>query len=87
MKKYSNDKHVNVGTGEDISIKDLAYLVKEIVGYNGEIVNDLTKPDGTPRKLLDVTKLTNTGWKAKTTLNEGIKKVYNWFLKSNEVKL
>jgi GDP-L-fucose synthase len=87
MKNYSDEQHVNVGTGEDISIKDLAYLVKEIVGYNGEIVNDLTKPDGTPRKLLDVTKLTNTGWKAKTSLEEGIKLVYNWYLNSNEVKL
>jgi GDP-L-fucose synthase len=87
MKNYSDEQHVNVGTGEDISIKDLAYLVKEIVGYNGEIVNDLTKPDGTPRKLLDVTKLTNTGWKAKTSLEEGIKQVYNWYLNSNEVKL
>lgn len=87
IKNYSDEQHINVGTGEDISIKDLAYLVKEIVGYNGEIVNDLSKPDGTPRKLLDVTKLTNTGWKAKTTLEEGIKLVYKWYLNSNEVKL
>jgi GDP-L-fucose synthase len=87
MKNYSDEQHVNVGTGEDISIKDLAKLVKTIVDYNGEIVNDLSKPDGTPRKLLDVTRLINTGWKAKTTLEEGIKLVYNWYLNTNEVKL
>jgi GDP-L-fucose synthase len=87
MLNYSNQSHLNVGTGEDIPIKDLALLIKQIIGYGGQIVNDLSKPDGTPRKLLDITKITNTGWKAKTTLAEGINFVYKWFLSSKEVKL
>ncbi len=68
---------VNIGVGEDISIADLAALIKEIVGYEGNIVWDTEKPDGTPRKLMDVSKLTAMGWKATTTLKEGIEKVYN----------
>ena len=68
---------VNIGTGIDISIKDLAELIKNISGFNGTITYDTTKPDGTPRKLLDVSKLENLGWKSKINLKEGIKKVYN----------
>lgn len=76
MQNFEGEGPINVGVGEDISIKDLALLVKKIVGYDGEIVHDLTKPDGTPRKLMNVDKLTNAGWKAKITLEQGIRSVY-----------
>lgn len=87
MENYSSDEHINVGTGEDIAIKELALIIKKVVGYKGEIVHDLTKPDGTPRKLLDVTKLNKSGWRAKTTLKEGIEKVYKWYKEFNGIKL
>lgn len=77
MKNYNDSGLVNIGVGEDISILDLAILVKKIVGFEGEIVTDTTKPDGTPRKLMDVSKLNGFGWIAKTTLEEGIQKVYD----------
>ncbi len=80
MLNYNEESHVNVGTGEDISIAELSNLVKKIVGYQGDIVNDLSKPDGTPRKLLDVSLLKNSGWTYKTSLEEGIAIVYNWYL-------
>ncbi len=76
MENYNDSGLVNIGIGEDISILDLAYLVKKIVGFEGEILTDTTKPDGTPRKLMDVSKLKGLGWEAKTTLEEGIQKVY-----------
>jgi GDP-L-fucose synthase len=75
MQNYSDNQTVNVGTGVDISIKDLALLVKETIGYAGQLKFDTTKPDGTPRKLLDVTKLHSLGWKHKITLEEGVKNV------------
>ncbi|MGM7719635.1 GDP-L-fucose synthase [Metabacillus sp. Hm71] len=74
---------VNVGTGKDISIADLAKLIKKIVGFNGEIRFDSSKPDGTPRKLLDVTRLTNLGWQAQTSLEDGINKTYKWFIEND----
>ena len=70
---------VNIGVGEDLTIRDLAELIKDIVGYEGEIVFDTSKPDGTPRKLLDVTKLHDLGWQAKISLEDGIKQAYNWY--------
>lgn len=82
---FDDEGPINVGTGEDISILDLAIMVKEVVGYEGKIVNDLSKPDGTPRKLMNVNKLTDLGWKATIPLKEGIKMVYdglkdeNWY--------
>jgi GDP-L-fucose synthase len=76
MKNYSESGLINIGIGDDISILDLALLVKKIVGFEGEILTDTSKPDGTPRKLMDVSKLNSLGWKAKITLEEGIKKVY-----------
>jgi GDP-L-fucose synthase len=79
MQQYNEAGFVNIGTGEDITIKDLALMIKEVVGYSGEIEHDLSKPDGTPRKLMDVQKLHNLGWKARTGLREGIEKVYNEF--------
>ena len=72
---------INIGIGEDITIKELAETVKETVGFTGELVWDTSKPDGTPRKLLDVSRLNALGWKAKTPLKEGIKKTYDAFLK------
>lgn len=80
MQNYNEEGLVNIGTGEDVSIKDLALLIKEIVGYQGDIDFDVTKPDGTPRKLMDVTKLHSQGWKHTVELNEGIKLAYNDFL-------
>jgi GDP-L-fucose synthase len=77
METYNESGLVNIGVGEDISIIDLAKLVKKIVGFQGEIKTDTSKPDGTPRKLMDVTKLNNLGWKANISLEEGIKKVYD----------
>ena len=77
MENYHEAGLVNVGVGNDISIKELANLVKSIVGFEGEIIWDTTKPDGTPRKLLDVTKLTNLGWKATIDLPQGIELVYH----------
>ncbi|MBE5321989.1 GDP-L-fucose synthase [Pedobacter sp. MR2016-19] len=77
MSNYNEPGLVNIGVGDDISILDLAKLVKEIVGFEGAIITDTSKPDGTPRKLMDVSKLNAMGWKAKTTLKDGIRKVYN----------
>ena len=72
--------HLNVGSGKDITIADLAKLISEIVEFNGKIEYDSTKPDGTPRKLMDVTRINSLGWKYKTELSDGVKKTYNWFL-------
>jgi GDP-L-fucose synthase len=76
MKSYNEKEFVNIGVGEDITILDLAKLVKKIVGFEGDIILDQSKPDGTPRKLMDVSKLNDLGWKAKIDLYEGIEKVY-----------
>jgi len=73
--------HLNIGTGKDISIDGLATMISEIVGYKGSINHDLSKPDGTPRKLLDVSRINSLGWKYKTELREGISKTYDFFLK------
>lgn len=80
MQKYSDYEHVNVGCGEDLSIMELARLVAGVVGYDGEILTDPSKPDGTPQKLLDVSKLNKLGWKAHTALDEGLAKTYICFL-------
>lgn len=84
MENYNDLQFVNIGVGEDISIRELAELIKEVVGFQGELEFDSSKPDGTPRKLMDVSKLTSLGWKAKTILKEGIKLAYEDFLKKNE---
>lgn len=76
MQNYNEKGLVNIGVGEDISIRELAQLIKRIVGFDGELVFDISKPDGTPRKLMDVTKLHSLGWKASLNLEEGISKVY-----------
>lgn len=82
MKNYSEKIHINVGTEEDLTINDLAIMIKDIIQYEGKIVYDKSKPDGTARKLLDVSKLHSLGWKHKTSLFDGIKIVYEWFLKN-----
>jgi len=82
MKRISPDYFVNLGAGEDIKLKDLALLIKDIVGFEGEIKYDLSKPDGTPRKLLDVSRMKELGWKPRITLEEGIKETYEWYIKN-----
>ena len=76
--------HINIGTGTDITIKDVAQIVKEVVGFDGEIVFNTKMPDGTKRKLLDVSKIENLGWKPVITLKDGLKGIYEWFLANNE---
>jgi GDP-L-fucose synthase len=76
MQRYDEPGLVNIGVGEDLEIKELAMLIQKIVGYEGQIVHDLSKPDGTFRKLMDVSKLHNLGWKAAISLEEGLRSVY-----------
>lgn len=79
MQNYNSSEIINIGSGKDISISELAELLKELTGFNGEIIYDSSKPDGTPRKLLDVTKINKLGWTAETSLKEGIKKTIEWY--------
>lgn len=80
MRTYGGTDFVNVGTGEDIAIRDLASLVSKIVGYSGELVQDTSRPDGTPRKLLDVSRLHALGWRSRISLADGIAQTYRWYL-------
>ena len=80
-----NDSIYNVGFGSDISIKDLANKIKNIIGFKGKIIWDSTKPDGTPRKIMDSSKFSNYGWKPKISLSDGIKNTYNWYLKNKVI--
>jgi GDP-L-fucose synthase len=80
MENPTKDNLYNVGFGEDISIKELSYLIQEIVGHKGEVIWDATKPDGTPKKLMDNSKIMNLGWKPEVSLHQGIETTYNWFL-------
>jgi GDP-L-fucose synthase len=77
-----SDNLYNIGTGEDLTIEELAKKIQNIVGHTGDIIWDASKPDGTPRKLMDVSKMNNAGWKASTTLEKGINETYRWFLSS-----
>ena len=86
METYNEPSLVNIGTGEDISIKDLALLIKRIIGFEGELEFDSSKPDGTPRKLMDVSKLHATGWKHKVQLQQGIELAYEDFLSQEHIK-
>jgi GDP-L-fucose synthase len=79
MRNWSADQHINIGCGEDISIADLAHLIARVVGFGGSFVFDSTKPDGTPRKLLDVTRLSSLGWRPRIELEAGIREVYEWY--------
>jgi GDP-L-fucose synthase len=83
MKKYNDSAIVNIGTGKDISIKKLALLIKNIVGFEGKLIFDTTKPDGTPQKLLDVSRLNTLGWKASISLKKGIEQTLQWCYKYN----
>jgi GDP-L-fucose synthase len=82
LEEYDSPEIINVGCGEDISIRKLAELICDVVGFDGELAWDTTKPDGTPRKLLDITKLRNLGWQPTIPLREGIAQTYDWFLKN-----
>ena len=80
MQRYSDAMHINVGTGEDLSIRDLGDMVRRIVYPAATVVFDASKPDGTPKKLLDVSRLHALGWRHRTALGEGIESTYAWFL-------
>ena len=83
MENYNGIETVNIGTGEDVSIKELAETIMKIVGFEGHLIFDASKPDGAPRKLLDVSKINNLGWKHQTSLENGIQKTLNWIQKNN----
>lgn len=87
MENYEGNEIINIGVGEDIAIKELAKTISNIVGFDGEIKYDTSKPDGTPRKLVDVTKIKSLGWSASISLEEGIKKAYQWFLENELTKI
>jgi GDP-L-fucose synthase len=80
MRRYAGEEHVNVGCGEDVSIRELAEVICKVVGFDGELAFDTTKPDGMPRKLLDVTRLRELGWEPRISLEEGIADAYAWFV-------
>lgn len=82
MQDYDEDGHINIGTGEDVTIKQLAEIIADVVGYDRYINWDATKPNGTPRKVLNVDKLKSLGWQPKISLREGIEKTYEWYLKN-----
>jgi GDP-L-fucose synthase len=86
MNTYDDSEIVNIGTGEDIAIRELASLIQGIVGFKGKIIHDTSKPDGTPRKLLDVSKLHSLGWKHTIDLEEGLRTTYDWFLTNQTTK-
>jgi GDP-L-fucose synthase len=84
MRSYGEAMHINIGSGEDLTIRSLADMVREIVHPKAVIVHDTTKPDGTPRKLLDVSRLHGLGWRHRISLREGIASSYDWFLQHYE---
>jgi len=84
MQHYSDDQHVNVGVGEDLTIRELAETVREVVGFDGDLVFDSSKPDGTPRKLVDTTLINGLGWQARIPLREGLTVAYAWFVEHAE---
>lgn len=84
MQNYSGEDFVNIGVGDDISIKDFAEMIAEVVGFEGRFTYDTSKPDGTPRKLVDVTRLTGLGWTSQISLREGVEQTYAWFLENED---
>ena len=86
MKGYSDEMHINVGTGEDITIRELAERVAAVAGWSGEFEYDPSKPDGTPRKVMDVSRLRALGWTAKTPLETGLKAAYEWYVRNAATK-
>jgi GDP-L-fucose synthase len=92
LNSYKDNEPVNIGVGEDLSIMELSSLIQDVVGFKGEVYWDQTKPNGTPRKLLDISKLKNLGWSPKINLVKGVTSTYDWFVsefdsKSNELKI
>jgi GDP-L-fucose synthase len=85
MHNYDQHEIINIGTGSDITMYELAHLIKDIIGFKGKIIFDITKPDGTQKKLLDICKLSALGWKAKTSLDDGIKKTIHWFIENKNL--
>lgn len=86
MENYSGAEHINVGTGEDVTIKELAETIASVVGYEGKLIWNTDMPDGTPRKLLDVTKINELGWRHRTSLREGIEKMYAWYTTAEKIR-
>jgi GDP-L-fucose synthase len=86
LKNYSGDSHVNVGSGTDVTIDELARLVMQAVGFGGALEHDTGKPDGTPRKLMANTRLASMGWSPKIALPEGLRSTYQWFLENRAIK-
>ena len=86
MRHYSGEGHVNIGTGTDVTIREAAELMAEVIGFKGRFVFDASKPDGTPRKLLDVGLLSRLGWQAETSLKEGLEQTYRWFLDAAQAR-
>jgi GDP-L-fucose synthase len=86
LEKYNSPEIINIGCGEDITIRELAELISDVVGFNGELVWDKTKPDGTPRKLLDVTRIRALGWRPAIPLRQGIAQTYQWFLANDGIR-
>jgi GDP-L-fucose synthase len=80
MENYDEKQFLNIGTGKDVSIKELANKIKEVIGYTGKLVFDITKPDGMPKKLLDVSKIQTLGWKHKISFDDGLEKTYKFYL-------
>ena len=85
MNNYSGSEIVNIGTGEDLSIKELAEIVRSVVKFQGKIVWDTEKPNGTPRKLLNVDKIHGLGWRNRISLDDGIRETYKWFLENDAI--
>jgi GDP-L-fucose synthase len=85
MKTWSDEEPVNIGTGNDVTIAELARIIAEIIGFTGRFVYDSSKPDGAPRKLLDVSKLTALGWRPSINLETGIRQTYDWYRNSRSV--
>jgi GDP-L-fucose synthase len=86
LEKYESSEIINIGCGEDITIRELAELICDVVGFDGELVWDTTKPDGTPRKLLDITKIRALSWQPTISLRQGIAQTYEWFLANRAVR-
>lgn len=86
MQQYSGETHLNIGTGEEISIRDLAATIAAAVGYEGKLVFDADKPDGAPRKLLDVSRISGMGWQSSTKLTDGLRMTYEWYLASDDTR-
>jgi len=86
MENYDGDEYFNVGTGKEISIRELAVIIKDIAGFQGKLVFDESKPDGTPRRLLDISRLEKAGWKYKVELEDGLRRTYEFYKYQGDIK-